>query len=655
MRKRIYFFFPNDVTVIPSLETAEKAIFHYLKEDPQDINEVLEMFHIQKLFECGQKPENWSDEKFTKLKQSTESYNKQIADFFNTLTSKEIEDSYKDIDFNYIQTFWDIIDRFDLNILSPDTFQKLASRNLHHVLRCKKIVSKHKSTVKEILLKHPDAAPILVDTYISASSVPYHIPANLSMQEKEQIINSYLDSDSPNLNIIRLICQNKDEKDKLILNPVTKEKAARLSKKLNAELLESNKKNASRTDSTVEFSDDENAKPYHYEYHAGKHRFIYSIPFIRHCNRVQKVLNCIKLFHFMNPLFMIELISKVHETSPFETTFIQLSKNSYPAYLHFRMKNTNALRKLLSYNEILIELGTSFEKELKYFYETYLKEKYSYPSLSLHFPEPEYSWIDKCRIILPELENIAKQYRAYVEYDTISSGILQHSKPLKTTEVPSLLTNKYYEMNATSGTLIRITNDLFRKLNNICRIGKNESYKYNCLYNLLIHETIFYEDFESHQKLEIDFLIEHGILCTNEKRQVLIAQDTPIEVLLSLWEYHACSYWHFNSKDWAFIEKMYEKGWLKPSEFLFTSEERKYYSYYLDNQMFTNGLEYRNQYMHGSPNFNHQIVYYRILLLLTMLFLKIEDDLFLAEKASMVGIAEYHNVLSYLPSSLAGF
>ena len=69
-------------------------------------------------------------------------------------------------------------------------------------------------------------------------------------------------------------------------------------------------------------------------------------------------------------------------------------------------------------------------------------------------------------------------------------------------------------------------------------------------------------------------------------------------ILKSLWEYRACSYWHYSEKGMRYLDEMLNKGWLVKSDNLLTKEEKRYFSYYMDNEEFTNGFAYRNLYAH---------------------------------------------------------
>lgn len=105
----------------------------------------------------------------------------------------------------------------------------------------------------------------------------------------------------------------------------------------------------------------------------------------------------------------------------------------------------------------------------------------------------------------------------------------------------------------------------------------------------------------------------------------------------SLWEYGVCSYWHCNDEERQVLDDMLAKGWLVTDNHLLSKPERDYFSYYLDNARFTNGMAYRNHYMHGStPPVDdenvHSVAYMTFLKLFTIILLKIEDDLWLAKR-----------------------
>ena len=77
-------------------------------------------------------------------------------------------------------------------------------------------------------------------------------------------------------------------------------------------------------------------------------------------------------------------------------------------------------------------------------------------------------------------------------------------------------------------------------------------------------------------------------------------------------------------------------------ETLFSKSEQSYFNYFLNKREFTNGLDMRNSYLHGTQANpeeiqEHEYAYYSYLKLLTLILLKIEDDLLISQMIEKVG------------------
>lgn len=641
-----------------NLVLAEKAIIKYQNATPSNINDVIELYHIKKLLDNNCRLTTWDDDYLNQLKVQVKDYNGIIAKFFKAISVEQIEVIYESIEWGYRQTFWDIIDQFKMfNIISADVLKRIAQENANDfrtILKCGFIVEKFKGIIRDILLSKSDSAHIIIDKYIARHNSPsdreLFLPSNLTMEDKEYIISRYLESDSPNLNYVRLICQNKDEQKNLILSPLIKVKANKLAEKLNDELMNDERTVIVEQKVGIEFSNIEGIKPCSFKMENDIPKYTYSVRFIKQCDNVQLIANSCYLFNWMNRHFLLELINKNSEVDVLESIAFDMSKNAYPAFNYFLTKNRISLCQLCGYNDILTGMQTSVEQELKKLYEVHLKDKYNYPSLVLNFPNVTDSWLNKCRVLLPELDSVVKQYNTYVEYDEVDIDIIKYSKPLKVTEGKSLLINKYFEINKDNIDISRVLYNMFASG---AMLNYVESYKdkhYHCLYDLLSNEnSVSYNNYEDDQKHEIDFLVNQNILKKDDNGLLSLFNIEQTIALQSLWEYHACAYWHYNTEGRNALDEMFTKGWVVKKDNLLTTEERKYFSYCLDNSEFTNGLAYRNHYAHGStpPKDNeniHQTAYFTILKLLTILILKIEDDLWSASKALSIGVEELNKI-----------
>lgn len=332
------------------------------------------------------------------------------------------------------------------------------------------------------------------------------------MVDKVAIINSYLDSNNPNINYIRLICQNKDDKYGLELDTLTKLKAERLAKKLNDEMMSDSSTIKIPHRFAIVFSNKNDIEPMVNKYEDNCYTYSYSVKYIHSCSPTKLVENCKYLFHWINSHGMLELINKSSEFDGIEMVFIDKSRNAYPDFRLFSWKNNIAIYQLSGYGKVLSQLGTSFELLLKKFYKENLFKKYGYPALNLNYPNYEDSWLNKCRILFPELDSVIKQYNTFVLYDEIDEDIIRLGKPLKMTDGKSLLSNKYYEINEKSSEFCVILNKIFNSNNLLSYIDPFKEKHYHHLFDFLNNEEVYYEFYEKRKRTDIDFLISHNII-----------------------------------------------------------------------------------------------------------------------------------------------
>ena len=647
MQDRVCYFSKDDLSVGHYLEMAEKRIQEVAEGDvPTDLEGVIELWHIKRMIDDECRFLEWTDEKYNTLKQSTSGYSSIIAKFFKALNPKTLQSEFELLEWTYKKTFWQIIDAYKLyQLIEPETLREILTKNINYlrmVLECQGIVEKFKGVIRDILLSNVNSAHIILDKYVAKRDlhrdVEIHLPSNLTIENKEQILINYLQSDDPNVNYVRLITQIKDDKNNIKLSPKTRLLANRLEKKLNEELLNDPRTATTHWSVGVQFLDEEGIKPVGLKIdEKGVPTYTYSIPYIRECNNTRRVLNCITLFGWLNKHFLINLINKRTEVDTLESLLKDKGRDSYPSYMEFDKKNRLSLCQLYAYEEMLKINGSSIENELKKFYECHLKEEYDYPSLSINLPSVDESALNKCRVLCPELDAIVHQYNTFVDEDEIDKDLIRLSKPLKVEEGKSLLANKYYEIAEDNNEIQSILWGLLGPGNSILsHVDPFKDKNYYSLIELLENETnVLYSNYAEFQKRHLDFLIQQGVIGVNDDGCLYVVSQSVIIVLKSLWEYGVCSYWHYNDEERKAIDDMNAKGWLVKDDHLLSKPERDYFSYYLDNVRFTNGMAYRNHYMHGSTppvddENEHSVAYMTFLKLFTIILLKIEDDLWLA-------------------------
>ena len=651
MKERVCYFSKDDLSLGHYLEMAEKRIQKVAEGNvPTDLGGVIELWHIKRMIDDECRFLEWTDEKFNTLKQSTNRYSSIIARFFSGLNPKMLKSEFEQLEWTYKKTFWKIIDAYKLyKLIEPEILHEILTKNINYVrevLECQGIVEKFKSVIREILLSNVNSAHIILDKYVAKRDLDRNtkifLPSNLTLADKEQIIINYLDSDNPNPNYVKLITQLRDVKDHITLSTKTRLKAEKICDKLNKEMLNDPNTTTIHWSVGVQFIDEEGRLPIELRLdESGNPTYIYSIPYIKNQKNLHRVGNCISLFGWMNQHFLLNLINKRSEVDTIESLLMDIGKDSYPTHMVFNEKNNLALYQVFAYNKVLTQqLNSSFETELKMFYEDHLRTQYGYCGLPINLPANDDSTLNKCRVMCPELDSIVKQYSTFVAEDEIDEDYIRLSKPLKVEEGKSLLTNKYYQIVEENRDIWSVLWGLFGSGNSLLsHVKPFEKKNYHSLIDLLEHEeNVLYANYQPYQKPHLDFLIQQQLIGVNNDGFLYIVSKERIEVLRCLWEYDVCSYWHYDNNGRSALDEMLEKGWLMQDDHLLSKPERDYFSYYLDNSSFVNSLAYRNHYLHGSaPSVDdenaHLIAYHTILRLLAILILKIRDDLWSADQA----------------------
>ena len=148
---------------------------------------------------------------------------------------------------------------------------------------------------------------------------------------------------------------------------------------------------------------------------------------------------------------------------------------------------------MYGYRNALNTINSSYEGELKQFYEQYLKEVYDYPGLAINLPKDDDSALNKCLIICPVLDAIIKQYNAFVVEGEIDKELIRLSKPLKVEQGKSILINKYYEIAEDNDDVKSVLYDLFGAGNSLLanvEPFKNKNYQEKYLTDTQISVTL---------------------------------------------------------------------------------------------------------------------------------------------------------------------
>lgn len=638
-RHRVQYYSQHDLSIGWNLQQIEGLLMNFeASKFVKDINDVLELYHIKKYIDRNNYLSTWTEDYINSLKSMVKSFSKIIVKYLRAIPKDALYGYYKSIDWSYTESFWEVVANYNLlDLLDEPFLDKVLAENgnFRLILQQKQIVNEFAKYLKIKMMSNSLSAHILLDQYarsnLNDNAGTYFFPSSLTSADKEQIIVDFLNQGEPNLNYVRLVMQVKDNANEIILTPKTRLLAQDVEKQLNEKFFD--KENVIHFAYGVEYDRSDNIPPTRIEQRENGFMQVHSWKYIEGLNETDKILVFENLFGLLGEDRLIGLVNKDSETYGLEWAFMDHGKDAYFMNQSCQISNNLALANTSLYSRMLSTMGQRLESLVKNFYEKHFKNDYGYPTLQLTLPAEDADWVAKCRTIMPELDSVSKQYNLYVEEGDIDPRLFSYGKPLLITDVKSLFKNKYYVIKGSPLEILEPMRLLFRTAEILHVVEGFDTTRIHCFYDFITCCEVPYSVYKkNYHKDMIDKLIVRGYIKIDEQGVLKPNNESAIEILGCLWRNRVVSYWHHNKPVRELLDKWKDEDLLEIDDHLLCESERNLFSYYLNNNKYTNGPAIRNQYAHGAIPVGddaqvHAKNYYLLLMLLILLLLKIEDEL----------------------------
>lgn len=633
--ERVHYYSDYDMSIPMYIERMADVVRSYEEgNQPDGINDYLEMYHIVQFIEHGKYPQDWDENKIAEIKQ----YKGNVAAYFSHLQSNDLPVIFGEIERGYESTIWQIIDQFRIKGLITENGLReiLKGKNwlLKDLLEHRWIVEQNQILLTAMLKENEHTAEWLLEQYVKEDRFCQHrdlyFPKSLTGTDKDTIVRNYVNSDKANLNYVRLVLMAKRSAD-FPLHPLTIKAARKKEKALNEAIFAMGTVHVASYG--VALTVEQNAPVRERKVdEEGRTMFVYNKKFIDDCKDATVIYYCGQVFEFTEPYGFITLISKDAETDAFEKVTGLHARNAYDLDMAFRMRENMSYLQMQALECALLDTDRNIEDVIKAFYEDFLKTEYGYKGLSLTLPKHDDSLILKIRSLAIEMDAVAHQYDCYVNYGSIDKDIVELTPPQKLTETKSLLSHRYCILNRNNTDVWYLIYLFFGSQSMLFFVEPCKDAHFRNYYEFLENGIeVKYEDYENYQRPDIDRLLEKGYLVKDEKGILRCVKMREVRLLKHLYEYGACSYWGYPKEERMILDDMVSKGWISLDNHLLSPAERDYFSYYLNNEKFTNGPAIRNNYAHGTtPSYSeekHKKNYFQLLVLFVLLLLKISEDL----------------------------
>lgn len=630
-KHRIVFYSKEDMSVSNNLKKAEELLNNYTSNETFSINDLLEIYNIKLYFENDLYFLNWTEKVKSKYKEIIDTNWKLLKERLIKTDDDNIVNTLNDLDYNFRKDFWNLQNQLSsYKKISNSKFEEILNNFKHHItfiLQQKGIVEKFDRQLRNFLIVYNETAEILLSKleqkHRLKETPTFIFPRSLTLKDKENIVNTYLEKEDANLNYVRLI-ENCKDSNELKLSAKTRLKAKKRSKELNNEIIDKGVSWSIRVQ--VSFCKDQ-LEPVKYVNEGKGLEAIYSESLLDYLQfDIPLFFVFKKLFLYTDERNLITLVNKKSELDVLETIFMK-SKNAYETGEVFTKKDYLSSLQLIIFEDYLKRKNNSIENLINSFIE-YLNDYITPNKLIFNIQNSDISYVKKIRDLAPEYDFLLKQYQTYVDEGEIDIELVQiNSTPVRYSEIYSLSDKKYIYLE--DSLILRLKYLFYSNQSHLFYIEPYNE-KYNNLYDLLINENVKIDNFQNFQQDEINRLINEGYLKIDAQEYVKIKTEILIYIVGELHRNEVLSYWNYNKIVRDELDKMIENNLVKVENTLLTVQEKNYFNYFLNKKEFTNGLDLRNKYLHGTNAFSvieHKSDYYTLLKIIILTLLKIEDDI----------------------------
>ena len=645
---RVEFYSKDDMASGQHLIKAEHILRAEIQSSNNDINKILEFYNIKKYIDSGLFLRSWSQEDIDIFKQKVTQYGKVIGQFMATINDSNVAKLYNIILRGYIHSFWELVNNHSVyKRVSKSNFIAILENEpyiISEILTHKDIVEYYDTEIKSFLVTYSQSAEILLSIYEvqqDASKKQKLLPKSLSLEDKENIISNYLDLSDVNYNYIGLIKNVKNTKD-FNVSDKTRLKAKRLhsneTEKFFAE------KGGMKYGVTINFPKNVAYIKEGYIDEKLIAHYSYSLDYIKQNTDIYILFSNFKfLFEYVDICNRINLVSKISQMGTLEKIIGIQSQNEYKIGTAFSLSEMTSYTQIYGYNKILSDLNISLESILHFIFTSSFQEKYDFATNArFSIPSSTNSNTEKVKLLASEFESILKQYKLFVEDGSIDFELLEISSiPSKIQNIPSLNPNKYIYFNEANKKILGCSNIFFSDQSHLSYVEQFKEKKYRTFFELLVNEQVKFSYYEEYQKTGLQYLIENGFIIIDSNDYLQITNRERIFILKDLYDNEFASFYRYSLGLQEEAKQMAIEKIITFDSSLFSKTEQDYFRYFLDKSKFTNGLDLRNRYSHGTQANpeeikKHEYAYFTYLKLFFLVMLKIDDDLSISKTSKQV-------------------
>lgn len=626
----IKFYSVNDWSIGENLEKSAMLLEAFDEnEEYKDINRIIELYNVQELVNSGVHLKEWDDEKIEYYKKSCVLLAKVLGRFFGKINDENFQQLTRSVCIGYIEDYWKLFVKFKVfKKVSGEVFTEYINNpeaTLYVLLQQEELVKHFGRELADVLRISPQTPRLIISKFLQRNEQKclYHFPKELAPSEYERILQSYVDSDTANLNHLQLLVNAQSSKE----CPIS-DKLRLSAKRACTTYWEKHPFTGVQIGYGigVEFADVPEIKSVK-KSEDNTYRITYDIKWLLENLDYPTILNNFRyIFEQFDECCRSTLVSVKSQLGIFERTLSTRGVKEFIKGNHFNIGENLSTMQVKGCYDILKHNGVRLEDVLKWFFEEYLPQEFGVNGFRFNSPSDGTTLVEKCRTIASEMDGVLKQFRMYVQDGQIDRELFEmSSEHIVFSNLSGFAEDKYAYANSDD-----IQNEQFLLFSDQSHLYYIEKYKnkYNRFCDLVIQEDVLISDFWEYQQEKIQWLIGKDIVIKTPEGYLKL--NVPkVYILKDLYDHDVICPQYYDSELRSVVDEWCKSGDLRLENSLFSKPEQDYLNYELNKSSFSNGLDLRNKYAHSTYPEDEKIQfvdYIRLLKIMILVITKINEE-----------------------------
>ena len=595
-----------------------------------NLNQVVELENIVRIVKSIKCPQNISSEKFKEYRDKTSVISRFVCSYFQQLDLSNIENIFQSTWIYFSLDILELLERFNLLRKIPDSSIKdLLDKkqvSLLDILRCKGWVKKYNQVITDYMMNNKDAAEIIIKYYLVkdfAEKEDITFPKALTEEKKISVLNYYVDGAFElHPNYLELI-ENAPILDELHIGDKLRLKAKKAKEKYWEKHFSERSSFSYGSIASFQEIDEEKTESYNETDH---HVYCtYSKKWVREHHDYPTLLNnFIFLFDFFDLELRCQFVLKKKSTLD-ELLAKSEGIKHYPINSQFTTNRMICFTILSAYMRELENYEISIEDLFDYFFNDYLKENFGISDFEFKKPSKAVSLSERIKLLYIEMDGILKQLKYYKEDGRIDKELMAiSSNPVRIGELKSFLEQKYAYPKAEN-----LKEEMRFLFTFNLMFGMNFAWNgYESLVQIIAKEHLSINDFAKPAQEWINWLIEKGSLRLKTDGSLGL-NVVRCNLLYDLYENEVVCFAHQAEKSKEILENLKNADEIDVGDTLFSRQEINYFNFVMNKKEFSNGMDLRNAFLHGSFRGTEQDLqhaYIEALKILIMIVVKVNEE-----------------------------